>query len=472
MATLPEAAETLAKLDIELLLLPVLIQLVIIVVVARIFGLLARRIAQPSVIGEIVAGLLLGPSFFGTLFPNEFAAIFRPNLQGVEPLLANAFVPKIFTVIAQIGLIFLLFLVGMEFEYSHVQVHCRSAILISIMGIAVPFALGASLAPTIHGYLEPHPKTGPVPLLGLTLFLAIVLSITAIPVLGRIMTELGITRTRLGAIAITAAAIDDACGWILLASVVAIVKANFEPLEIARMVGMTIGFALLMVFAVRPVLIRYFAHSMQNNEGRLSSTALAVLLSAIFLSAIATNFIGIYAVFGAFLLGAVLSDQVELRRAAGAKLQDIVSGFFVPVFFTYTGLQTDIGSLHNSTLWLICSAVIAAAVIGKLVGCGLAARASGFTWREAGIIGAMMNARGLMALVAINVGSELGVVPKSLYCILVIAAVATTAITTPLLLWLRHGTEIEEPIRLSGFLSGELSVTNGNKTEKSESIGS
>jgi Kef-type K+ transport system membrane component KefB len=452
MPTLPEAAQTLAKLDIEHLLLPVLIQLVIIVVVARLFGLLARSIRQPSVVGEIVAGLLLGPSLFGALFPTEFAAIFRPNLQGVEPLLANAIVPKIFAVIAQIGLIFLLFLVGMDFEYGHVRVHARSAILFSLMGIVMPFILGACLAPAIHPYIEPHPTSGPVSLLGLTLFLAIVLSITAIPVLGRIMMELGITRTRLGAIAITAAAIDDACGWILLASVVAIVKANFEPLEMARMVGMTIGFALLMVFAVRPALRWYFAYSLRKNEGRLTPTAMAVLLASIFLSAIATNLIGIYALFGPFLLGAVLADQIELRRAAAAKLQDIVTGFFVPVFFTYTGLQTDIGSLHSSTLWLICAAVIAAAVIGKFVGCGLAARASGFTWREAGIIGAMMNARGLMALVAINVGSELGVVPKSLYCILVIAAVATTAITTPLLLWLRHGTEIEEPIQRSGFL--------------------
>jgi Kef-type K+ transport system membrane component KefB len=165
-----------------------------------------------------------------------------------------------------------------------------------------------------------------------------------------------------------------------------------------------------------------------------------------------------------------LSDQVELRRAAAAKLQDIVAGFFVPVFFTYTGLQTDIGSLHGTTLWLICGGVIVVAVVGKLIGCGLAARASGFSWREAGIIGAMMNARGLMALIAINVGYELGVVPRSLYCILVLSAVATTAITTPLLLWLRHGTEIEEPIRRSGFLGGETIAGTANNAEKSENV--
>ncbi len=468
--SVPEAAQALAKLDVEHLLLPVLIQLVIIVVVARLFGLLARRLGQPGVVGEIVAGLLLGPSLFGALFPSEFAAIFRPSLQGVEPVLANAVVSKIFTVIAQLGLIFLLFLVGLEFEYGHVRVHGRSAVLISLMGIVVPFALGAGLAPLIHPHLEPHPTAGPVSLLGLTLFLAVALSITAIPVLGRIMMELGITRTRLGAIAITAAAVDDACGWILLASVVAVVKANFEPLEMARMVGLTVGFALLMVFVMRPLLVRYFAYSLRQNHGRLSSTALAVLLATILTSAIATNLIGIFAVFGAFLLGAILSDQVELRRAASAKLQDIVAGFFVPVFFTYTGLQTDIGSLHGTTLWLICGGVIVVAVVGKLIGCGLAARASGFSWREAGIIGAMMNARGLMALIAINVGYELGVVPRSLYCILVLSAVATTAITTPLLLWLRHGTEIEEPIRRSGFLGGESIVETANTAEKSENV--
>ncbi|HEV3438928.1 MAG TPA: cation:proton antiporter [Gemmata sp.] len=468
--SVPEAAQALAKLDVEHLLLPVLIQLVIIVVVARLFGLLARRLGQPGVVGEIVAGLLLGPSLFGALFPAEFATIFRPHLQGVEPALANAVVSKIFTVIAQLGLIFLLFLVGLEFEYGHVRVHGRSAVLISLMGIVVPFALGAGLAPLIHPYLEPHPTAGPVSLLGLTLFLAVALSITAIPVLGRIMMELGITRTRLGAIAITAAAVDDACGWILLASVVAVVKAKFEPLEMARMVGLTVGFGLLMVFVVRPLLVRYFAYSLRQNHGRLSSTALAVLLMAILTSAIATNLIGIFAVFGAFLLGAILSDQVELRRAAAAKLQDIVAGFFVPVFFTYTGLQTDIGSLHGTTLWLICGGVIVVAVVGKLIGCGLAARASGFSWREAGIIGAMMNARGLMALIAINVGYELGVVPRSLYCILVLSAVATTAITTPLLLWLRHGTEIEEPIRRSGFLGGETIAGTANNAEKSENV--
>ena len=237
--------------------------------------------------------------------------------------------------------------------------------LISLAGIAVPFALGAALAPLIHPHIGHNPAGNEVSLTGLTLFLGVALSITAIPVLGRIMMELNITRTRLGAITITAAAVDDACGWILLATVAAIVKANFDPLETLRMAGLTIVFALAMVFVARPLLVRYFQSSMRTNGGQLSPTALAVLFVALFLCAVATNLIGIFAVFGAFLLGAVLSDQDELRRAASAKLHDIVTGFFVPVFFTYTGLRTDISNIGGPTMWLICGAIVAAAVTGS-----------------------------------------------------------------------------------------------------------
>ncbi len=464
-----ETVESLIKLDVEQLLLPVLIQLVVIIAAARTFGALARRVGQPSVVGEIVAGLLLGPSLLGWLYPEIFASLFRPTLGEVPQPLADAVLPKIFTVIAQFGLIFLLFLVGLEFEFEHVRSHGRAAVLISIAGITVPFALGAGLAQLVHPHLEPHPKAGPVSLLGLTLFLGIALSITAIPVLGRIMMELHITRTRLGAITISAAAVDDAIGWILLASVAAVVKTNFDPLETLRVAGLTVGFALVMWFVVRPVLVRYFAYSLRENHGRLSATGLAVLLVSVLLASVATNLIGIFAVFGAFLLGAVLSDQAELRHAAHAKLLDIVTSFFVPVFFTYTGLRTDITALHGTAMWVICGAVTVAAMAGKLAGCGLAARLSGFSWKESGIIGAMMNARGLMALIAINLGYELGVVPRSLFCVLVIMALATTVLTTPLLLWLRKGTEIEEPIARSGFLGANFTTVTTEDAEKTQS---
>ena len=466
-----EAARSLAHLDTEKLLLPILLQLIVIVAAARLFGALARRVGQPSVVGEIVAGLVLGPSFLGWLFPDAFAAVFRPSL-GIGQELSDALLAKVFTVIAQIGLIFLLFLVGLEFEGRHVREHGRAAVFISIAGIVVPFALGASLAPLIHPYLEPHPARGqPVPLLGLTLFLGVALAITAIPVLGRIMMELGITRTRLGAITITAAAVDDAVGWILLASVAAVVHANFDPAATIRMGGLTIAFVLFMIFVARPLMLRYFNASFRRSGGEVGPTAMAMLFVGLFLSAVATNLIGIFAVFGAFLFGAVLSGQPQVREAARAKLRDVVTGFFVPVFFTYTGLRTDITGLKSTAVLWIGAAIIVAAVGGKLIGCGLAARASGFRWKEAGIIGAMMNARGLMALIAVNLGYELGVVPPSLYAVLVIMALITTMLTTPLLLWLRRGTELEEPIARSGFVRSFHPPENHSSTHNASACG-
>lgn len=454
------AAKSLAALDVESLLLPVLVQLVVIIAAARAFGALARRLGQPSVVGEILAGLLLGPSLFGALCPETFATVFRPALPGVEQTLADAVLPKIFTVIAQFGLIFLLFLVGLEFEYHHVRAHGRAAVLISVAGIAVPFALGAGLARLIHPLLEPHPTAGAVSLTGLTLFLGVALSITAIPVLGRIMLELNVTRTRLGAITITAAAVDDAIGWTLLASVAAAVRSNFDPLETLRMIGLTVAFVLVLALVVRPILGAYFDRALRAHNGHLAPTPIAVLFASLFLCAICTNLIGIFAVFGAFALGAALADRHQLREAAALRLRDVVNGFFVPVFFTYTGLRTDVRALADGggAMWGVCAAVVVAAVAGKLIGCGLAARASGFSWKEAGCIGAMMNARGLMALVAINMGYELGVVPRSLFCVLVLMALVTTVLTTPLLLALRKGTELEEPIARSEFMGAPPAV--------------
>lgn len=453
-----DAARSVARLDVEHLLLPVLIQLAVIIAAARLFGALARRLKQPSVVGEIVAGLLLGPSLLGWLAPDLFTAIFRPSLSGLDPALADALLVKVFTVISQIGLILLLFLVGLEFEGRHIQENGRAALLISIMGIAVPFTLGASLAPFIHVHLEEHPVAGAVSRTGLMLFLGVALSITAIPVLGRIMMELAITRTRLGTLTMAAAAVDDAVGWILLATIAAIVRSNFDPLETLRMIGLTIGFALAMFLAIRPLAIRYFTSSFRAHGGELGATGFAALFVLLLLSAIATNLIGIFAVFGAFAFGAALSGQEELRQAASEKLRSIVTGFFVPVFFTYTGLRTDISGIRGATAWLICGGVIVSGVVGKLVGCGLAARLRGMTWKESGIVGAMMNARGLMALIAINVGYELGVVPKSLFSTLVLMALVTTALTTPLLLLLRKGTELEAPIARSGFLGVDAMV--------------
>lgn len=455
-------AQCLQKLDIESLFLPVLIQLALIIAVARIFGIFARRIGQPTAVGEIIAGLILGPSLLGWLFPELSAAVFRPELHGVPQDLANAAFPKVFQVLAQLGLVFLLFLIGLEFDFSHLRVQGTAAFTVSLTGIIFPFVLGLVLAYFIHPVIEPHPTRGPIPLLGFALFMGVSMSITAIPILGRIMIELGINRTKLATVVITAAAVDDAAGWILLATVAAIVKVGFDGPQLLLTVGLTLGFGLFMAFAVRPVLSRYFHWSLRRNNGLLSLNALTILIVVLLLCAVATNLIGIFAIFGAFLLGAVLSDQTEFREAITARLKDFVTAFFLPVFFTYTGLHTNIGSLSNPQLWLICAGVMAAAILGKFGGCMLAARLTGLPTRESAIVGVMMNTRALMELIVINAGRELGVIPPSIFSMLVMMAILTTIMTTPILLMLRKGTEIEDAIDESGFLrSSTKPVTVG-----------
>jgi Kef-type K+ transport system membrane component KefB len=452
--TLPAAdhVQALRALHVEDLLFPVLVQLAVIIIIARLFGSLARKVRQPAVVGEVLAGLLLGPSLFGWLFPTAFAAVFEPHLPAVPDDLAIVTFPKIFQVLSQLGLVFLLFLVGLEFDFSHLKVKGKAAVAVAVAGIALPFALGVGLAPVIHPHLEPHDKAGPVPLFGLTLFLGVAMSITAMPVLARILLEFGITRTRIGVVAMTAAAVGDAVGWVLLASVKPVAKLGtdgFSWVDTAAMLGLGIVFAVAMVFAVRPLLGRFLDWSMKANEGALSANALAVLLAGVLLAALATNRIGISAIFGAFLFGVILSDRHAVREAVTARLWDFVITFFLPIYFTYTGLRTDVGSLGG--LWWVAAVVLMAAVGGKFAGCALAARLTGFRWREAGVVGALMNTRGLMELIVINIGYDIGVIPKSLYCALVLMAVATTVMAGPLVLALRRGTEIEEPIRRSGF---------------------
>jgi len=439
--------EALRHLSVEEVLLPVLLQLALIILCARLFAILFRRVGQPTVVGEIVAGLVLGPSVFGRLCPGLFQAVFHPVLAGVPAPLGDALLGWILTTLSQLGLVFLLFLIGLDFDFTHLRWHGKSALAISLAGVVLPFALGVGLAYLMHPALAAD-----VPLLGFALFFGTALSITAIPVLGRIMLELGITRTRLGAITIAAAALDDAGGWILLATVAAIVRSAFDPSRTLLMVAETLGFALLMVIVVRPALRRWVAYVLRSGNSELSINALVVLVVLLLGCAIATNLIGIFAVFGAFVLGAVLSGEEAFRVAVNSRLRDFVYAFFLPVFFTSTGLRTDVGSLESYSLWLWCGLVAATAVLSKFGGCGLAALASRYSWRESACIGALMNTRGLMALIVINLGKDLGVVPDSVYCMLILMALVTTIVTTPAVLWLMRGTELEPHIVGSGFV--------------------
>ncbi|HEY7308372.1 MAG TPA: cation:proton antiporter [Gemmataceae bacterium] len=444
---LPDWWQTFRSLSVEDKLLPLLWQLALVILLARAFAVLFRRFGQPSVVGEITAGLVLGPSVLGRFAPEVFQAIFHPGVPGVPGEVFDSFVGCGITVLSEVGLILLLFLIGLEFEWHRIRRQGRTALSISLAGILLPFALGYVLARIIHAEVA-----AAVPDLAFALFCGTALSITAIPVLGRIMLEMNITRTRLGAVTIAAAALDDAAGWILLAAVAAVARSELAPVRILWMIAATIAFVLFMFLVARPLLRRAARLALRAGHGEIGVNALALLLVLLFGCALATNRIGIFAVFGAFCLGAVLSGEHEFREAVGRRLRDVVTAFFLPIFFAYAGLRTNLNSLNSWPLWGMCGLVVLAGVLGKLGGCGLAARLGGLSPRESACVGALMNTRGLMSLIVINLGKDLGVLPDSVFCMMVLMALLTTALTSPLVLRLMPGTELEPYIRASGYL--------------------
>jgi Kef-type K+ transport system membrane component KefB len=335
-------------------------------------------------------------------------------------------------------LIFLLFLVGLEFDFSHLRTKVSGAVGVSVSGIVAPLVLGIALAHWMYPYVADSIDKN-----GFRLFMGTAMSITALPMLARMMQEWNITRTRLGTITITAAAIDDAAGWILLGTVTALVRASFHPATTLLIVLETIAFALFMVYVAGPVLRRWIRYTLSKHSGQLNPTALAIILAVLFISSVISSLIGIFAIFGAFILGAVLSKEKEFQSVISRLLYNFVTVFFLPIFFTYTGLRTNVGLLHTPFLWLLAGVILLVAIAGKFGGCSIAAYFGGFSRSEALCIGAMMNTRGLMELIVINVGFELGVIPQSVFSMLVLMALVTTVMTSPLLYLFRKGTELE-----------------------------
>ena len=429
----------------EQILFPILAQLVVILISARIMGYLVRFLGQPEVVGEIAAGLLLGPSFLGMWFPAIQAQIFPTIVEGVGP----GILPAILTVLAQLGLLLLLFQVGLEFDFSHLKWSGMATFSISATGIVFPFGLGLLLAWFIHDRLGIRADGTVVDFLPFALFIGTAMSITALPILGRLMIEWGITRTRLATITISAAALDDAVGWIILATVAAIASSAFDPLRLIGMIGASVGFFLLMLLVVAPFIRNWLGRLMAKSGGEVSMVALSICMVLVFMSAMVTSKIGIFAIFGAFIAGAVLSPLPGLREAVSRRLREFTTAFFLPIFFAYTGLRTNIGSLNDGYLWGICALVMAAAIGGKLLGCLLAAKVSGYPWRESMLIGVLMNTRALMELIVINAGKDLGVLPDSLFTMFVLMALVTTVMTTPLFFLFNKGTEVESARRIS-----------------------
>jgi len=401
----------------ELLLFFTLLQLTVIVLAGRLGGELARRVGQSASVGEIIVGILLGPSLFGLLAPESFHYLFRSA--SPEPM----------QILSQIGLILLMFQIGLEFDFSHLRERRnRSAVIaVASAGLIAPFALGFGFGWFSAPFLSPNANT-----LASALFIALALSITALPILGRIMIEFEMTRSAIGVIAISAAAINDVIGWLLLALVTALTVADLNALAFAGKLLLVFAYVLVNWLVLRPLLKR-LVRRMPPVHGQLSNNLLGILLATIFVSAMATYQMGIFAIFGGFMAGVILSDEHALLTAWKARIGQFVTVFFLPIFFTYTGLRTNIGGLNNLAAWGWCALVLALAIVGKFGGTYLAARLSGLGHYAAGILGAMMNTRALMELIVINVGFDLGVISQTMFTMLVIMAVVTTVITTPLL---------------------------------------
>lgn len=400
----------------EELLFMVLAQLVVIVVAARLGGRLAVRCGQTRVVGEIIVGLLLGPSLFGAVLPTASAALFSPEVA-----------PPI-TVLSQIGLILLMFQIGLEFDFSHLLArHNRHAVAkVSAVGLALPFVLGIGFAGVSHVVLAPT-----IDAQAYALFIGTAFAITALPILGRIMLEFQMTRSVIGVIAISSAAINDVVGWLLLAGVTMIAVADFDAGSFAlRLLGLA-GYVVLSWCVLRPLLQSMLKRNAVSEQS-LPLDVVGFVIAAMFLSAMATYKLGIFAIFGGFMLGVLLHDHAGFVAAWRRQIGGFVMVFFLPIFFTYTGLRTDIGALQGS-LWAWCGLLITLATFGKFYGCYVAARWAGLDPAQARVIGAMMNTRALMELVVINIGFDLGVIPASVFSMLVLMAIFSTVITTPLL---------------------------------------
>lgn len=417
MAAPADALHAVGVHQTETLLFFTLLQLAVIILAARAGGRLAVRLGQSAAVGEIITGILLGPSLFGWLAPGLFDYVF------------HSAPPEPMQILSQVGLLLLMFQIGMEFDFGHLgeRRHRRTVAWVAAAGLLLPFALGFGLG---AGAPAMQVDGGKAVLTGL--FVATAFSITALPILGRIMIEFQLSRSALGVIAISAAAINDVVGWLLLALVSTLAVAGFQPLAFAGQIVLVFGFFALCWWGVRPLLRRAVRHA-KPGRGRFPPELMGLLLALIFVAGMTTYQLGIFAIFGGFMMGVILHDEHGLREAWETRVGHFVAVFFLPIFFTYTGLRTDIGSLDTPAAWGWCALVVVLATAGKFGGSWLAARRCGLGHHEASILGIMMNTRALMELVVINVGYDLGVISREVFTMLVIMAIVSTVVTTPCL---------------------------------------
>lgn len=391
-----------------------LFQIIVIISFSRIFSWLMRQVGQPAVIGEILAGIFLGPSLLGTLMPEAWAATF--------PLSSIGNLHSIST----IGLSLFMFIIGIELDLRMLNRRIQTALFISHASILFPFFLGVLLS----YYLFAGFAQGGTSFLTFSLFMGVSMSITAFPVLARIIQERGLSKTSLGVMAITCAATDDITAWCILAVVIAIAKAGdmssaFLTLSLASV------YVVLMLKMLRPLLLRL--SKTMSSEGQVNRSFIAIAILSLLSSAFVAEIIGIHALFGAFLAGVTMPQDEKIRETLRNKIEDVSLLLFLPIFFAYTGLRTQIGLLMSDGLWKVCAIVIACAVTGKVFGTLMAARLMGQSWKNSFSLGALMNTRGLMELVVLNIGYDLGIITPAMFVVLVLMAIFTTLMTGPFL---------------------------------------
>jgi Kef-type K+ transport system membrane component KefB len=410
-AAAPEAATSESS---RAALPTLLLQIIVVVGAARLTGAAFRRIGQPAVIGEIVAGILIGPSVLGAVAPGAFASLFPAHST------------ELLQLFAQIGVILFLFAVGLELDLDLLRRRARTALFVSHASIVVPYFFGVVLALGLYReFATPGTR-----FVAFALFMGIAMSITAFPVLVRILRDRDLMGTPLGNTAVTCAAVDDVTAWTLLAAVVALSGAR-DLRSAALTLSLTIAFIAAMILVVGPLLRRGLgAAAAREDPGR---TAVAIVLVFLLAAALATELIGIHALFGAFLAGVVMPRSPRFRAYFAVRLEEFSSVFLLPLFFAFTGLRTRIGLLGDARGWLFCGLVVLVATAGKLGGSMVAARMTGTAWGDAFALGALMNSRGLMELIALNVGYELGILSPRIFAILVLMAIVTTFATGPLL---------------------------------------
>ena len=396
-------------------LFKLILQIAVILAVCRIAGSVFRRFGQPRVVGEMFAGVLLGPSLLGWMAPGLSAYLFPPASLGF----LNA--------LSQIGVVVFMFLVGLGINPSELRRHGHAAVLTSHVSITAPFVLAAFLSL----YLYPRLSDDSVAFTSFALFMGSAMSITAFPVLARILAERDLLGSRLGTIAIACAAVDDVTGWCILAYIVVLIRSAHNPASIWITIGGILVFALVMIYGVQRLLRRY--ETVYRERGHLSENLLALMLLLVLASALCTEWLGIHLLFGSFLMGAIMPKEPRFVQYILDRFETITVTLLLPLFFAFTGLRTNIGVVKGQEMWMYCAFIILVATAGKLGGSMVASWLSGMPVREAAGLGTLMNTRGLMELVILNIGLDIKVISPALFSMMVLMALFTTFMTTPVL---------------------------------------